>query len=132
MAECLNVLFQTVADKLSKNFPTSEPIRTETVKNQPKFQFQDTNEAEIEKLIRNLSLATSIGTDRISPRILKAAVTPLLILLCKLVNKSLNKGVFPDDLKVARVSPIYKSGDRTDPGNYRPISVLPTVSKIYE
>ena len=44
----------------------------------------------------------------------------------------MDRGIFPDTLKIARVSPIFKSGDRTDPGNYRPISVLPTVSKIYE
>jgi retron-type reverse transcriptase len=42
------------------------------------------------------------------------------------------EGVFPDSLKVAKVSPIYKSGTKLDPGNYRPVSVLPVLSKILE
>lgn len=42
------------------------------------------------------------------------------------------RGIFPNSLKVARVTPIYKSGCKTDPGNYRPISVLPVIAKIFE
>ncbi len=49
-----------------------------------------------------------------------------------MINTSLDCGIFPDELKVTWVSPIYKSGDRTDLGNYRPISVLSTASKLYE
>ncbi len=90
------------------------------------------DEKVIEKLIRELSLATAVGVDGISPRVLKAAIKPNSILISKLINKSLIQGVFPDDLKIARVSPIHKSGPKNEPGNYRPISVLPTVSKIYE
>lgn len=47
-------------------------------------------------------------------------------------NKLMSDGVFPDSLKIAKVTPIYKSGTKTDPGNYRPISVLPVISKIFE
>ena len=49
-------------------------------------------------------------------------------------NKSiyLKHGIIPDDWKTAKVIPIFKSGTRTDPGNYRPISVLPALSKILE
>ncbi len=132
MAERMNDYFSTIADELASQFPDEPPTRTEKVFNQPKFHFVQVDENAVEKLIKGLSLSTAVGVDGISPRILKCALKPISILISKLVNKSLNSGIFPDELKVARVSPIFKSGDRTDPGNYRPISVLPTVSKIFE
>ena len=49
-----------------------------------------------------------------------------------MINQSITCGFFPDDLKIAKVTSIYKKGDRSDPGNYRPISILPTISKFYE
>ncbi|CAF4908207.1 unnamed protein product [Pieris macdunnoughi] len=52
--------------------------------------------------------------------------------LTSCLNELLRDGKFPDNLKIAKVSPIYKSGPRDDPGNYRPISVLPVMSKILE
>lgn len=52
--------------------------------------------------------------------------------LTKYINTILEKGVFPDSPKIAKVTPIYKSGIKTDPNNYRPVSVLPVLSKIFE
>ena len=52
--------------------------------------------------------------------------------LTKLLNLSLLQGIFPDSLKIASVTPIFKGGDKTDVCNYRPISVLSTFSKIFE
>ena len=52
--------------------------------------------------------------------------------LLKIFNSSLRKGIFPDALKCAKVKPIFKSGDMSEVGNYRPISVLPFFSKILE
>ena len=49
-----------------------------------------------------------------------------------LINKSVLTGTFPSELKNAEVYPIHKGGDKTDPSNYRPISILPTISKIFE
>lgn len=52
--------------------------------------------------------------------------------MTRCINKCLETGHFPDSLKIARVSPIFKSGSTLDAGNYRPISVLPIISKIFE
>ena len=52
--------------------------------------------------------------------------------IAALINKSILTGKFPDKLKIAKVFPIHKSGSKSDPCNYRPISILPTISKIFE
>ena len=64
--------------------------------------------------------------------ILRAALEPLSIILTRIINVSIETGVRPDGWKVAKVTPIFKDGDRGDPGNHCPISVHPTVSKIIE
>ena len=122
MAEQLNNFFTTIADKLAADFPSGTPARTEKVCHQPKFTLRHVTDSDVEQLIKDLSISTAVGVDGISPRILKAATAPLSILLSHLINKSIDHGVFPDDLKIARVSPVFKSGDRSDPSNYRPIS----------
>ena len=52
--------------------------------------------------------------------------------MTRLVNSSFQNGIFPDELKIAKVIPIFKSEDKADITNYRPISVLPFFSKIFE
>ena len=64
-----------------------------------------------------------------SIRIIKKLTNILSPILASIVNMSLTQGKFPNSLKIARVTPIYKGGDKTDTGNYRPISVLPLFSK---
>ena len=63
---------------------------------------------------------------------LKLASDALLPSLLQIINISLHTGVFPDVLKEARVFPIHKGGPPEDPSNYRPISILPIVSKVIE
>ena len=47
-------------------------------------------------------------------------------------NTSIETGIFPNSWKIARITPIYKNGDRADKSNYRPISVLPVISRLFE
>jgi len=49
-----------------------------------------------------------------------------------LVNQSLTTGIFPQDLKIAKIRPVYKKNDDTLLDNYRPISILPSISKVFE
>ena len=87
---------------------------------------------EISKNITRLLDKNSCGYDLVSNRTLKAtnhSVSPLLEIL---FQKCISEGVFPDCFKIAQVIPLFKGGDNKDPHCYRPISLLPTISKIFE
>ena len=70
--------------------------------------------------------------DSIGPRLLKIAPNVLTPGITYMINKSLASGVFPGIWKHAKVNPIFKAGSKDDVNNYRPISILPTLSKIIE
>ena len=83
-------------------------------------------------MLNGLNVNKSAGVDSLGPRPLKLAASAICNCVTYMINKSITYGIFPDELKVAKVTPIFKKGDRSDPGNYRPISILPTISKLYE
>ena len=68
-------------------------------------------------------------SERIQKKILKSKFSPFI---AALINKSISSGTFPSQLKSAKVFPVFKGGAKSDPSNYRPISILPTVSKLFE
>ena len=74
----------------------------------------------------------SSGWDNILASVIKDNVNTLAVPLTHLVNLSFCQGLFPDELKIAKVLPLYKNDDPKLVGNYRPVSVLPIFSKIYE
>ena len=77
-------------------------------------------------------MSHSKGYDGISTEYLKLINKDISKCLTLIINQSLNSGIFPDKLKIAKVTPIYKKGDKQIISNYRPISVLPVISKIFE
>ena len=91
-----------------------------------------TSRAEIEKLIDNLPNKTSKGYDNISNMLLKALKSSISKPMEIIFNKSIAEGVFPEDMKLADVIPLYKNKEKFLVTNYRPISLLITVSKILE
>jgi len=74
----------------------------------------------------------SPGADNIGSRILKKIVDDIIYHLSHTFNLSFVTGVVPHSLKLAKVIPVYKKGDRNDPGNYKPISLLSVFGKILE
>ena len=74
----------------------------------------------------------AIYIDKISVKLIQAAGKTILKSLKNIFNLSLNTGIFPDDWKIARVTPIYKSENKTDCGNYRPISIISNVAQVFE
>ena len=87
---------------------------------------------KLSTFITALDSDKAIGLDGIGPRIIKSVANLLSTIIAVLINKSIVTGKFPDQLKLAKVFPIYKSGSKSDPCNYRPVSILPIISKISE
>ena len=84
------------------------------------------------KAIKTLKSKKSSGYDEISSDVIKH-ISPLIFDPLKYIfNLSLEKGIFPDQLKIAKVTPLFKKGDNASMDNYRPISVLPCFSKMLE
>ena len=80
---------------------------------------------ELENEFASLKTNKSLGYDGISADVVKRASSEIIIILKHIFNISLAKGVFPDKLKIARITPIFEKGNNTLVTNYRPISVLP-------
>ena len=89
-------------------------------------------ESEIAKLISQLPAKMNSGHDNISNALLKAIGPYILVPLSKIFNESLSLGTFPDIMKLAEVVPLNKSKEKYLETNYRPISRLPTMSKLLE
>ena len=90
----------------------------------------DTN--TLDKLIKSLRTNVATSLDGISAPLLKLISPAILESLTKVLNCSIQSGICPSALKLARVTPVYKSGPASDPNNFRPISVLPIISKLLE
>ena len=84
------------------------------------------------KELDNLDVNKSTGPDGIPARFLKDGASIIADPITNIVNFSILSNVVPDDMKIARVRPLFKKNSRTDVGNYRPVSILNITSKILE
>ena len=96
------------------------------------FTILPTSIAEVMILILQLDDSKALGHTDIPIKIIKISAPIIVPLFVKIINKSFDLGIFPKALKLAKVIPIFKAGSRLDVNNYRPISLLPTFSKIIE
>ena len=86
----------------------------------------------VEKVISDLDVNKSSGPDGVPAFLIKKFANAFCPLLSILFQRSFNEGVVPNSMKTAIVIPLHKSGDKTDPSNYRPVSLTPIIAKMLE
>ena len=134
VADEFNIYFTTIADKIRKNIEDSNTNFHDNLKskNPNSFVFKTIEPLEITKIIKSLKLKSS-GPNSIPNRILTILSKQLSTIFSKLFNLSFQTGKFPSNLKLAKVIPIFKNkGSSNDVSNYRPISLLSNIDKIFE
>lgn len=131
VSNSFNSFFATIGSTLAQKF-TSDTSDVNIKCNDKNFIFKEVDENTVTKMITGLKNNKATGTDKIGVRVLKAGLQVFSPVLTKLFNKSLTTGYVPSCWKNKRVSPLFKSGDPSDVNNYRPISILPVVMKVFE
>ena len=104
----------------------------EKIGNSNSFYFEQIGLLKIGNEIKNINTKKASSYGNIPPKILKLFSIVSSPALKILFNESLDKCVFPEDLKLADLIPVFKKNDPLDKANYRPISLLPIVSKVFE
>lgn len=130
-----NEYFVSVGKNLASKIPPSQHFSTYLKTPAPAhgtFKFDPISEQDISNIIHKLKNKCSYGHDCLSNILIKRAKDTLIKPLAFLINQSLATGIFPNELKVSRVKPLLKKGNPTEFSNYRPISLLSSISKIYE
>ncbi len=138
-ADAFNTYFSTFADRLRSLIPDMT-FDISKLTNFVKFRKDESivfsipsiTPADVINHVVKIGSNKSTGIDNINARMLKLAAPFIAPSISKLINLSFSSAVFPSRWKTAKVTPIFKNGDSTDISNYRPISVLPILSKIIE
>ena len=134
--------YSTLADDLVKNLPPASSIfglssvcqyynKTLKLPN-TRFKFPFVSEDSVLKILKNMDENKAAGLDNLSGNFLKNGATILAKPLSQICNLSIKYSTFPNDCKIAKLKPLFKRGSKTDPKNYRPISLLPLISKVIE
>ena len=135
--------FQTIAETFNNCFAnigktmgsSNAPVRREIVKTKwcnNSFFLEPSTSAEVEAIINELSNKKSKRHDDIETKFTKYSKTIISPSLSDLFNLCVSVGVFPQYLKIAEVIPIFKKGDKNKTTNYRPISLLSQLDKVFE
>ena len=143
VARLFNCFYTSVASNLVSKLPNPLGMFTTNssifksfysgkVGNRPKFVLSPVTSHYIRKQLNSLDPKKATGIDGISPLFLRDATDVIVAPITHVINLSIITETVPTAFKEARVVPVYKKGSKLEPGNYRPVSILCTLSKILE
>ena len=134
-ANKINAHFCNSISKITDKFTdllwhdTPNVIDSEKVNN---FTLPEIRGNDVRTAIASLPNTASTGADGIYARMLKDSATEICVVLADICNCSISTGIFPDQWKTTVTVPVHKKSDVFDISNYRPISLLPLISKVFE
>ena len=133
IANVFNNFFTNVGTDLAKKIPFTNKLPSSFLKDKMynSMVLEQVAPDELDKIIHGLK-NSAVGHDDVDAGHLKAAYQFIKIPLLHICNQSFLQGIFPSDLKIARVIPLFKAGDSMKVNNYRPVSILPVLSKVLE
>ena len=125
---------QTIRRNLQgQNKDPLELLRQRLKGNQASFSSQAVTPEQVEKIIGQLKNSKASGLDNLDTYILKLTKKSIVPSVCHILNLSLTSNKFPTKWKIAKIVPLYKGkGSKLDPKNYRPLAILPILSKVLE
>ena len=131
IANKFNDYFVNVGSSLANCIHSNVNPLSYVINNVNSIVVPDMSQADVLSVILSLKDSAS-GYDNLPASILKQCVSEYIAPLTYLINSSFSQGIFPDDLKIAKVLPIFKAGNEQLISNYRPNSVIPFFSKVME
>ena len=135
IAESMNNFFCEIGKTLSDKIPqSSNPLLDNDYEVNPKsvtFHFEHINAPQLERVLGKFDTSKGSGPDGLANFFMKIGLPVIAESLCNIFNLSLATGVFPDSWKISSVAPVFKSGEQDDSSNYRPISVLPFLARLF-
>ena len=100
--------------------------------NANRFIFRFATEVEVRRVIKALSNKKAAGYDEIPAQFIKTIGTKLVKPICLMFNQCIRENMFPDKMKMANITPLYKKKDKLNKDNYRSVNILPILSKVFE
>ena len=132
LASKFNNFYKDKVEKIKRSIDTTQPSEEFDIGARDIFSFNTVTYQEVVKHINSLSNSGAEGLDKISNKIIKDAKWILSPIIANIVNNCIYKGFFPERWKEGKINVTYKKGSRHEMANYRPVTILCSLSKILE